>query len=83
MNKSGHLTLVKSMLSAIPIYLMMSDKFPPWVIKQLDSIRRNFLWIGKDTVVRGKNAVAWPTICRPTNFVGLGVIDFKLTGIAP
>ncbi|CAL4948509.1 unnamed protein product [Urochloa decumbens] len=82
MNKSGRLTLVKSTLSTMPIYLTMSDKLPPWVIKQLDSIRRNFLWTGQDKAVRGKNVVAWPTVCRPTAYGGLGVIDLKLTGIA-
>ncbi|XP_072146649.1 uncharacterized protein [Setaria viridis] len=82
MNKSGRLTLVKSTLSSMPVYLSMSDKLPPWVIKQLDGIRRNFLWTGKDTAVRGKNVVAWPTVCRPTIYGGLGVVDLKLAGYA-
>jgi hypothetical protein len=36
MNKSGRLTLVKSTLPAMPIYLTMSNKLPSGVIKQLD-----------------------------------------------
>lgn len=61
---------------------MMSDKLPPWLICALDGIRRNFLWTGKDAAVRGKNLVAWPTVCRPTDYGGLGIIDLKLAGFA-
>ncbi|CAO2194169.1 unnamed protein product [Urochloa humidicola] len=82
MNKSGRLTLVKFTLSTMPIYLTMCDQLPPWVIKELDAIRRNFLWTGTDKAVRGKNAVAWLTVCRPKELGGLGVIDLKLSGIA-
>jgi len=46
MSRSGRLTLVKSTLSTLPIYLTMSDKLPKWVIDEIDSLRRNFLWSG-------------------------------------
>jgi hypothetical protein len=82
MNESGRFTLVKSTLSAMPIYLAMSDKLPPWVLKRLDNIRRNFFWTGQNFAVRGRNAVAWPTVCRPTIYGGLGVVDLKLSGFA-
>jgi len=82
LNRSGRLVLVKSTLSALPIYLMMSDKLPSWVIHEIDSLRRNFLWSGKDHAVRGKNMVAWPTVYAPTNCGGLGIIDIRLSGFA-
>jgi len=74
--------LVKSTLSALPIYLMMSDKMPSWVIHEIDSLRRNFLWSGKEQAVRGKNLVAWPAVCTPTSCGGLGIIDLRLSGFA-
>ena len=43
MNKSGRLTLIKANLSTMPIYRLMADKLPPWVIHEIDGIRRNFL----------------------------------------
>jgi hypothetical protein len=82
MNKSGRLILVKSTLSAMPIYLAMSDKLPPGVIKQLDRIRRNFLWTRQDASLKGRSAVASQTICRPTLLGGLRIIDLRLSGIA-
>jgi len=82
MNRSGRLTLVKSTLSALPFYLTMSDKLPSWVIKEIDSLRRNFLWSGKEAAVRGKNMVAWETICTPTSCGGLGLVDMRLSGFA-
>lgn len=78
MKKSGRLTLVKSTLSAMPIYLTMSNKLPPWAIKQIDSTRGNFLWTGTDAAVRGKRTVAWPTVCRPTIYV----LDLRLAVVA-
>jgi hypothetical protein len=51
----------------------MCDKLPPWVIKEVDAIRRNFLWTGKDTTTRGKNAVVWPIVYRLTAWGGLGI----------
>ncbi|KAG2648901.1 hypothetical protein PVAP13_1NG072050 [Panicum virgatum] len=51
----------------------MSDKLPKWVIDEIDSLRRNFLWSGKETALRGKNMVAWPTVCCPTGCGGLEV----------
>ena len=82
LNRSGRLVLVKSTLSALAIYLMMSAKLPTWVIHEIDSLRRNFLWAGKDHAVRGKNLVAWPTVCTPISCGGLGVIDLRLSGFA-
>jgi len=60
----------------------MSDKLPAWVIDEIDSLRRNFLWAGKETAVRGKNLVAWPTVCCPTSCGGLGVANLRLSGFA-
>ena len=38
----GHLTLLKSVLSSIPIYYMSIFKVPLGVLKKMESIRRNF-----------------------------------------
>jgi hypothetical protein len=54
MNKSDHLTLVKSTISIMPIYLMMSYSLPNWVVKEIDKICRNFLWTRTDSVVSGE-----------------------------
>ena len=55
---------------------------PQWARKEIDAICRKFLWVGSDASVRRKCMVAWPTVCRPTQFGGLGVSDLKLQGYA-
>jgi hypothetical protein len=46
LNLAGRTTLVRFVLSAIPIYLLIAIKIPKWVIKSIDKIRRGFLWKG-------------------------------------
>lgn len=73
MNRSGHLTLVKSTLTAMPIYLMMCDV-----------LRRNFIWTGKDSHQRQKHSGL--AHCLPSDNMGragrLGVQDLELAGFA-
>lgn len=82
LQKSGRLILVKSVLSSIPTYSLMADKLPAWLIEEIDTIRRKFLWSGCDASVRGKCVVAWGAVCRPLKYGGLGVPDLKLAGFA-
>ncbi|XP_071704484.1 uncharacterized protein [Rutidosis leptorrhynchoides] len=42
----GRLTLVKSVLSSLPLYYFSLFRAPLSVIKNLESIRRNFFWVG-------------------------------------
>ena len=82
MAKSGRLVWIKFVLSAIPIYTIIADGLPPWAIQEIDSICRRFLWTGKEGSIRGKCAVAWTAICRPTDLGGLGIPDLRLASIA-
>ncbi|GKD26567.1 hypothetical protein Tco_1232781, partial [Tanacetum coccineum] len=38
----GRLTLIKSVLSSLPLYYMSSFKVPKCVLSKMESIRRNF-----------------------------------------
>jgi len=67
-------------LSTMPIYIMMADKLPPWVIREIDGIRRNFLWTGTNATCRGKSAVAWPTVCPSTLYDGLAALVSSTSG---
>lgn len=47
LSRGGCLTLVNSILSPIPTYWMSIFRLPTWVLKKLESIRRDFLCAGQ------------------------------------
>jgi hypothetical protein len=80
--KSGRLILIKSVISARPIHQLLVAEAPAWVLEELVKWMRAFFWAGKKEVNGGQCLVAWDTICRPTQFGGLGVKDLRLQGLA-
>jgi hypothetical protein len=46
MHPAGRVTLVRAVLTAIPIYMLPALNFPKWAIKAIGKIRRAFLWKG-------------------------------------
>ncbi|XP_059066311.1 uncharacterized protein LOC131857635 [Cryptomeria japonica] len=62
LSQVGRLTMVKSVLLAIPIYSMSCFKLPYAVGKNLDNILRKFVWEGaKET--RKIPLINWDTMC--------------------
>lgn len=82
LNTAGRLTLTKATLSAIPVHVSITCCLSPWAIKQIDKSRRAFLWCGTSTAVGGKCRVAWPIVCSPKCYGGLGMIDIRVLGLA-
>ena len=81
-SRGGRLQLVKSVLSAIPIYFMMCFKLPVWVIDRIDVIRRSFLWGRNDKEGRAISLMNWPTVCLPTRMGGMGLHDLGTHNVA-
>lgn len=82
LSRAGRLKLVRSVLSAIPIYYMTCFRLPQWVIARIDRVRRGFLW-GKGDVAMGRFSLTnWAAVCQPRNYGGLGVSNLNLTNIA-
>jgi hypothetical protein len=75
MGAAGSTMLVKSVLSAQPIYLLTALKVTKESLEQLDKQRRRFLWAGTGDITRGKCKVNWIKTCLPTSQGGLGVLN--------
>jgi hypothetical protein len=82
MNHSDRFALIKSTLSAIPLYTSIGLGLPGWVQKALEKIMKAFLWTGTDTIQAGKCLVAWSSIQQPLHHGGLGILDLKLFSTA-
>ncbi|WVZ69147.1 LOW QUALITY PROTEIN: hypothetical protein U9M48_017983 [Paspalum notatum var. saurae] len=79
---AGRLVLIKSTLSAIPVHISIATCLFGWAIRAIDRLRRAFLWSGSDILGCGHSKVAWPTLCRPVEYGGLGITDLSLLGLA-
>ncbi|KAM0866294.1 hypothetical protein ACQ4PT_042721 [Festuca glaucescens] len=80
--KSGRLILIKSVIAAHPIHHLLVAEAPAWALEEIVKWMRAFFWAGKKEVHGGQCLVSWDTICKPTQFGGLGVKDLRLHGLA-
>jgi hypothetical protein len=75
LSKGGRLTLLKSMLSNLPTYLLSLFPIPVRVANRLDKIQKAFLWGGFGDEAKF-HLVKWNRICTPLHSGGLGVHNF-------
>lgn len=68
----GRLTLVKSVLSSLPIYYLSLFKMPEGVAKKIEGIQSRFLW-GSCDLKRKIHMVSWEKIKQTKEVGGLGV----------
>ena len=78
----GRLTLVNSILNAIPTYYLSVLNFPVKVEKELDKIRRRFLWKSQSGHSKGYFLAKWKTICRDKKHDGWGIINLRNFSLA-
>ncbi|XP_028099608.1 uncharacterized protein LOC114299137 [Camellia sinensis] len=69
---AGRLTLVKAVLSSIPVYYLSLFKLPEGIAKELDKIQASFLWGGPD-LKRKIHLVKWSEITKSIKQGSLGV----------
>jgi hypothetical protein len=79
---AGRLTLITSVLSALPAYQLMAILHPKWLHKQLDKLRRAFLWAASDKVTGSKYLVNWTTVCLPKKLGGLSIPNLEMQSAA-
>ncbi|RZB68504.1 putative ribonuclease H protein [Glycine soja] len=76
LSMAGKVTLINSVLTALPIYLLSFFKIPQRVVLQLVSLQRNFLWGGSQELKK-ISWVKWDVICLPKEDGGLGIKDIS------
>ena len=73
----GRLTLINSVLSSLPMFMMFFFEILEEVLKKLDQYRSRFFWQGYKDKKKYRLA-KWDIICRPKDQGGLGIIDIDL-----
>ncbi|CAN1807424.1 Putative ribonuclease H protein At1g65750 [Linum perenne] len=73
----GRLTLIKSVLSSLPVYYMSLLKAPCTVIMKLEGLQKRFLWSGTSDSKK-LHWINWDTIKCHKNNGGLGVQDLRI-----
>ncbi|KAK9067117.1 hypothetical protein SSX86_014442 [Deinandra increscens subsp. villosa] len=77
----GRLTLLKSVLSSLPLYFFSLFRAPLNVLEGLERIRRQFFW-GSNADKKKIHWVNWDTILSPKEAGGLGVGSLKAANLA-
>ncbi|XP_058761431.1 uncharacterized protein LOC131634822 [Vicia villosa] len=70
----GRVTLIGSVLNAIPIFTLSFYKAPSKIIKEIRGLLSNFLWNGNANK-RSIHWVKWENVCKPKEKGGLGIRD--------
>lgn len=78
LNISGRKELIKSVLSALPVYLHIAMRVPKSFITEMERIMRRFLWAGTEDLRGGKCKVQWTKMARPVKYGGLGIRNMQL-----
>ncbi|MCH82962.1 putative ribonuclease H protein [Trifolium medium] len=69
---AGRVTLAKSVIEAIPIYPMMTNKIPKSCLEEIQKLQRNFIWGDRDGVKK-YHAIGWEMVTKPKDCGGLGL----------
>ncbi|KAL4278182.1 hypothetical protein GQ457_03G030870 [Hibiscus cannabinus] len=72
----GRITLIKSVLSSLPIYFLSLFKIPKTVNLTISKLIARFLWGLVDN--KAIHWVRWEVLCSPSECGGLGLVDFEV-----
>ncbi|GKV32830.1 hypothetical protein SLEP1_g41400 [Rubroshorea leprosula] len=80
-HRRGRIMLINSVLSNLPVFMMLIYRIPSGILKSIDKMRRNFLW-GGEGEGRKINWVSWERVCKNKEWGGLGVKDIRSFNLA-
>jgi len=73
----GRLTLLKSCLASILIYMMSVIKFPKWAIEAINSQMAYFFWNNQEGRGEKFHLANWLMVSQKKDYGGLGVPDLQ------
>lgn len=77
----GRVTLAKSVVQAMPTYVMQSSVIPRGTCVEIDKLCRNFIW-GDEENHRTVHLLKWDKLCKPKQCGGLGLRSTRATNNA-
>lgn len=80
-NFAGRTTLIQSVSSTIPGYIMQTMELPISVCDKLDRLNRNYLWGDTDNKKR-IHLINWNKVCTGKSFGGLGIRKARNSNLA-
>lgn len=77
----GRTTLIKSVMSTLPVYTMQTNLLPTSIYNQMDKLNRNFLW-GDSPDKKKIHLIKWEKVCEPLKEGGLGIHKTRTNNLA-
>jgi len=81
LSTGGRLTLINSVLSSLPMYMMSFFEIPKGVLKKLDYFRSRFFW-QCDEHKRKYRLAKWDILCEPKEQGSLDIHNLELKNTA-
>jgi hypothetical protein len=81
LSTGGHLTLINSVLSILPMYMMSFFEIPKWVPKKLDYYGSRFFWQCDDHKIK-YHLAKWDILCQSKDQGVLGIHNLQIKNIA-
>lgn len=76
LSQAGRNTLLKFVVSSLPVYDMLALQLPNKTILSMDKMMRNFWW-GNGVDKRKFHTIKWSDLCKPIEEGGLGIRKSK------
>ncbi|VFQ85175.1 unnamed protein product [Cuscuta campestris] len=76
LSQAGRLTLIKHLLSTLPLHTMSSSRLPESILSLIEGKLRQFFW-GKNAEGSKHAWVAWHQICKPLDEGGLDIPNLR------